>query len=79
MGEVRDYYAVIEINSHGILYLYRLIWLQGNIELKSLREHMLKDSELAQRMIKYLECIISKVVKPDTAAGEGTTLLMEAS
>ena len=51
---------------------------RSNIELESLRGRMLKDGELAQRMIEYLECVISEVIKPDTAAGEGTTLPMEA-
>ena len=67
----------MKTNGCGMLYLHRLIWLQGNIELESLRGHMLKDGKLAQRMIKYLEYIISKVIKPDMAAGEGTTLPIE--
>ena len=78
LGEVEDYYAVVEINGCGMLHLHRLIWLQGNIELESLRGCMLQDGKLAQKMIQYMESVISEVINLNITTGEGSALPIEA-
>ena len=78
LGEVVDYYAVIETNGRGMLHLHGLIWLHGNIGFETLRERMLQDKRLAERMIRYMETIIVESVDLDLAMGEGSALMAEA-
>ena len=78
LGEVQDYYAVVETNGRGMLHLHGLIWLQGNVGLESLRGRMLENSELAQRMIRYMESVICEAIDPEVTARKGSTLATEA-
>lgn len=38
LGQVANHYGVVEINGRGILHLYVLIWLTGNLAFSTLWE-----------------------------------------
>src|SRR6266480_1743647 len=78
LGEVVDYYAVIETNGRGMLHLHGLIWLHGNIGFETLRERMLQDERLARRMILYMQTVVVESIDLDLATGEGSALMEEA-
>jgi Helitron helicase-like domain at N-terminus len=58
VGDVSNYFGVVETNDRGMLHLHGLVWLRGNMAFTSLRERLQNDSGFAARMVRYLEAII---------------------
>ena len=58
LGDVSNYFGVVETNGRGMLHLHALIWLRGNLNFATLRERLLNDPDFATHMIHYLETII---------------------
>jgi hypothetical protein len=58
LGDVSNYYRVVETNSRGMLYLYAIVWLRGNLAFSTLRSRVLSDPVFANSVIRYLEKII---------------------
>lgn len=58
LGDLSNYFAVVETNGRGMLHLYGLAWVRGNLAFTSLRDWLLWDSDYAARMVRYLELII---------------------
>lgn len=62
LGDVLNHYRVVETNGRGMLHLYAMVWLRGNLAFSTLRSRVLSDSEFAARVIRYLENIIVQSV-----------------
>ncbi|KUL82104.1 hypothetical protein ZTR_10073 [Talaromyces verruculosus] len=58
LGDISNYYGVVESNGRGMLHLHALIWVHGNLDFIHLRNRILADDHFASRMINYLESII---------------------
>jgi hypothetical protein len=58
LGNVSNYFGVVETNGRGMLHLHCLIWLEGNIGFQNLRQRLQEDADFAARMVRYLESII---------------------
>lgn len=58
LGDISNYFGVVESNGRGMLYLHALVWLRGNLGFMQLRNRVLQDSHFASRMIRYLETVI---------------------
>ncbi|KAJ5195493.1 uncharacterized protein N7498_008931 [Penicillium cinerascens] len=58
LGEVSNYFSVVESNGRGILYLHTLVWVRGNLDFIRLRDLILADDDFASRMIGFLESIV---------------------
>lgn len=79
LGDISNHYGVVETNGRGMLYMYTLVWLRGNLAFANLRIRLLSDSEFAARMISYLEATIvqgiDETILPDTEVALLTTPL----
>src|SRR5438045_21237 len=73
LGEVSNYFGIVETNSHGMLHLHTLIWLTGNLAFDSLQHWLLQDSTFANRMMHYLESIILQSIDIDSSPNIRTT------
>jgi helitron helicase-like protein len=62
LGDVSNYFGVVETNGRGILHLHFLVWLRGNLGSSTLRHGLLNDSDFATRLIHYLESIIMQCI-----------------
>jgi hypothetical protein len=58
LGDVSNYFGVVESNGRGMLYLYTLVWVRGNLDFIRLRDRILADGDFAHRMIAFLEAIV---------------------
>lgn len=58
LGDVSNYYGVVETNGRGMLHLHALVWVRGNLGFKTLRKRVLEDATFAASIISYLEKII---------------------
>jgi hypothetical protein len=58
LGDVSNYFGLVETNGRGMLHLHALVWARGNLGFTTLRDRILRDSDFATRMIRYLETII---------------------
>jgi hypothetical protein len=58
LGEVANYFGVVETNGRRMLYLHGLIWVTSNLAFATLRDRLLQDKSFASRMIRYLETAI---------------------
>ena len=58
LGQISNYFAMVETNGRGMLHLHGLIWFLGNLEFFNLRERLQRDPNFADEMIKYLNSII---------------------
>ena len=58
LGQVSNYFGVVETNGRGMLHLHALIWLAGNLEFFTLRDRLQRDPIFAGNMIHYLNSII---------------------
>lgn len=63
-GHAETYYGAVETNGRGMHHLHGLIWLKGNMEFPRLRDHLRESPTYAERVISYLESIISECVEP---------------
>jgi hypothetical protein len=59
LGDVSNYFGVVETNGRGMLHAHFLLWLTGNVDFLSLRDRLLSDKEFANRMILYISSVIS--------------------
>lgn len=62
LGDLSNYFAVVETNGRGMLHLHGLAWARGNLAFDSLRDRLLQNSDFAARIIRYLESIITQGV-----------------
>lgn len=53
LGDVSNYFGVVESNGRGMLHLHTLVWMRGNLGFNQLRDRILADSHFADRMIKF--------------------------
>jgi hypothetical protein len=58
LGDISNYFGIVESNGRGILYLHTLIWVRGNLRFIRLRDRILADTDFANRMISYLESVV---------------------
>lgn len=58
LGQVSNYFGVVETNGRGMLHLHCLVWLAGNLEFINLKDRLQNDPIFATRMIRYLDSII---------------------
>ncbi|KAJ5742359.1 uncharacterized protein N7511_011545 [Penicillium nucicola] len=65
LGNLSNHYGVVETNGRGMLHMHALLWVRGNLAFTSLRDRLLKDSEFAARMIRYLEATIVEGIDED--------------
>jgi hypothetical protein len=71
LGDVSNYFGVVESNGRGMLHLHTLVWMRGNLGFNQLRDRILADSHFADRMIKFLESVIMHSLHgPDSSPGE---------
>lgn len=59
LGDVANHYGVVETNGRGMLHMHALIWVRGNLDFRTLRDHLHNDG-FATGVIQYLESIISQ-------------------
>jgi hypothetical protein len=62
LGDVSNHFGVVETNGRGMLHLHVLVWLRGNLGFSTLRQRLQTDPDYADRMINYLESIISQSI-----------------
>jgi hypothetical protein len=66
LGDVSNYFGVVESNGRGMLHLHTLIWVRGNLGFAHLRDRLRAETNFATRMIQYLETIIMhSIYHPD--------------
>lgn len=65
LGDVSNYYGVVESNGRGMLHLHCFVWLRANINLDDLRQRTLADPDFAARIIRFTERIISHSIEID--------------
>lgn len=58
LGDISNYFGVVESNGRGMLHLHALLWVRGNLAFANLRDRLLNDTEFSARLIRYLERII---------------------
>lgn len=58
LGDVSNYFGVVESNGRGMLHLHTLVWIRGNLDFIRLRDRILADGDFAHRMIAFLEAIV---------------------
>ena len=58
LGEVSNYFGVVETNGRGMLHLHSLIWLSGNLEFFTLRDRLQSDPVFADRVIHFISSVI---------------------
>jgi hypothetical protein len=57
LGQVSNYFGVVETNGRGMLHLHSLIWLVGSLEFFTLQDRLQRDPIFADDMIRYLNSI----------------------
>jgi hypothetical protein len=58
LGDISNYFGVVESNGRGMLHLHALVWARGNLDFVHLRDRILTDGLFATRMIQYLESAV---------------------
>jgi hypothetical protein len=58
LGDVSNYFGVVESNGRGMLHLHTLVWVRGNLGFIRLRDRILADGDFANRMIAFLEAVV---------------------
>jgi hypothetical protein len=74
LGDVSNYFGVVETNGRGMLHLHSLIWLSGNLEFFSLRDRLQCDPVFADRMIHYISSVIKCSVDAFTGDVDNVSL-----
>jgi hypothetical protein len=64
LGDVSNYFGVVESNGRGMLHLHTLVWIRGNLGFSKLRDRILANSHFADRMITFLESVIKHSLHP---------------
>lgn len=59
LGNISDYYGMVEAQGRGSLHCHFLIWVDGALSPQDLRDAMQKDETYKQRVLGHLESIIS--------------------
>ncbi|EPS29066.1 hypothetical protein PDE_04014 [Penicillium oxalicum 114-2] len=59
LGDVFNYFCVVESNGRGMLHLHALVWVRGNLGFMQLRDRILTDVHFANRIIRFLETVIT--------------------
>ena len=76
LGDVSNYFGVVETNGRGMLHLHSMIWLSGNLEFFSLRDRLQSDPVFADKMIRYVSSIIKCTVDAFTGDGDGDSVAL---
>lgn len=58
LGDISNYFGVVESNGRGMLHLHALVWVRGNLGFAQLRDRVLADDAFANRLICFLESVI---------------------
>ena len=60
---INQYFTVVETNECSTLYLYRLLWLHGNMTLASVLREVVGDDQTAywERVIQYIDSVFTEV------------------
>ena len=58
LGPILNYFAIVKINSCGILYLHYLVWLKSVSHLAILQSQIQKNVKFSQKLFLFLEHII---------------------
>jgi hypothetical protein len=58
LGDISNYFGVVESNGRGMLHLHTFVWMRGNLGFSQLRNRVLADGHFAGRMIQFLGSII---------------------
>ncbi|KAJ5198759.1 uncharacterized protein N7498_007876 [Penicillium cinerascens] len=58
LGDVSNYFGVVESNGRGMLHLHTLVWTRGNLGFVRLRDRVLADGDFANRMITFLGTVV---------------------
>ncbi|KAJ5318263.1 hypothetical protein N7476_004683 [Penicillium atrosanguineum] len=77
LGEVSNYFGVVESNGRGMLHLHTLVWVRGNLDFIRIRDRILADGDFASRMIGFLESVVKHSLHdshedPDSAISNTT-------
>ena len=62
LGLVSHHAGIVETNGHGMLHLHGFIWLASNLYFSTLRQRLSQDLDFRDRMVVYLEPIISQTI-----------------
>lgn len=92
LGDISNYFGVVESNGRGMLHLHALVWVRGNLGFAQLRDRVLADDAFANRLICFLESVIMHSIQnpdldspdtvisraaPSTSAAESDAKFME--
>jgi hypothetical protein len=58
LGDISNYFGVVESNGRGMLHLHTLVWVRGNLGFIRLRDRILADDHFANRMVGFLETVM---------------------
>ncbi|KAJ5117595.1 hypothetical protein N7448_011227 [Penicillium atrosanguineum] len=58
LRDISNYFGVVESNRRGMLHLYIVVWVRGNLGFIRLHDRVLADGDFANRMIGFLEAIV---------------------
>jgi helitron helicase-like protein/PIF1-like helicase len=78
LGEVSNYFGVVETNGRGMLHLHTLVWLAGNLEFFTLRDRLQCDPVFASKMIRYISSIIRCSIDAFTGDHDNVVALTQA-
>ena len=78
LGEVSNYFGVVETNGRGMLHLHTLVWLAGNLEFFTLRDRLQSDPVFAGKMIRYISSIIKCSIDAFTGDHDDVTSATQA-
>ncbi|CAG8528326.1 24358_t:CDS:1 [Cetraspora pellucida] len=60
LGEIKNYYAIIEYQDCGTPHCHMLIWLEGVLNLIELRECLKNDKNFKEQLMHYVNEIVKK-------------------
>lgn len=58
LGDISNYFGVVESNGRGMLHLHAFVWVRGNLGFAKLCDRVLADNVFASRLILFLETVI---------------------
>src|SRR3984957_4650754 len=64
-GLCKAYYGCVEAQGRGSLHCHMLIWLHGGLNPNEIKEKLISDSSFKDRLLFYLEDIISNEIPND--------------
>ena len=65
LGTVKAHYGCVEAQGRGSLHCHMLIWVEGALNPNEIREKVMADASWGQRLLEYLDDLITNVVPAD--------------